>query len=234
MNSYIFNKLDYFIWDAHACPTLSLNADLSALFEFKNNGYSYVSLNVGFEANSRKEVLAIINYFTHFIAENQSDFLLVKNIDELLDAKKNNKLAISFDIEGIGPLDNALENVELFYNLGVKQIAPVYNTDNVCGGGCFDNDNGLKPEGYDLVKEMNRLGILIDCSHSGYKTSLDIIENSKHPIIFSHSNPKKLCNHERNISEDLIVACAEKNGVIGLNGINIFITDEKSTAVNFS
>jgi len=229
----MFNKSEHIIWDAHAYPTLEVGSDLSSLFKFKKYGYSYVCLNVGFEPQSKNEVTNIINYITNYIDENSKNLQLVKSTDEILEAKKTNKLAISFDIEGIGPFENLIENIEFFYNLGVKQIAPVYNKNNNFGGGCFDHDTGLKSSGLDFIDEMNRLGILIDCSHAGYKTCFDIINASSKAIIFSHSNPKELKNHERNIPDQLIINCAKKGGVIGLNGINIFLKNQIITAGNF-
>lgn len=228
-----FSKLNHIIWDAHACPTLGANGDLLTLFEFKKYGFSYVSLNVGFEPNSKIEVLNTITYITDFINHYPQDFKLIQTVTEVLEAKKTNKLAISFDIEGVGPFENNIENIELFYNLGVKQIALIYNKNNDFGGGCFDKDTGLKIQGYEFIKEMNRLGILIDCSHAGYNTSLDILNASTSPIIFSHSNPHKLCGHERNIRDDLIISCAKSNGVIGLNGISIFLAQNEITTSNF-
>ena len=97
-----------------------------------------------------------------------------------------------------------------------------YNLNNEAAGGCHDKDIGLSTFGKAIVKEMNRLGIIIDCSHAGLKTTMDIMEHSTKPIVFSHSNPRAICEHERNITDDQIKACAKIGGVIGINGMGIF------------
>jgi len=83
----------------------------------------------------------------------------------------------------------------MLYTLGVRQMSFAYNQNNGFGAGCFDNDTRLSNLGKSLVKKFNEVGMIIDCSHVGYKTSLEIIDLSEHPIIFSHSNSYKLMNH---------------------------------------
>ena len=82
---------------------------------------------------------------------------------------------------------------------------------------------GLTAFGREVVGEMNRLGILIDCSHASPSTCLEAMRLSTDPVIFSHSNPRALCDHQRNITDGLIKACADQGGVIGVNGIGLFL-----------
>jgi membrane dipeptidase len=77
---------------------------------------------------------------------------------------------------------------------------------------------------------MTRIGLVPCCSHTGYRTAMDILEHARTPVIFSHSNPRALCDHPRNIPDDLIRACAATGGVIGINGISLFLGDETPTA----
>src|SRR4029079_2889381 len=105
--------------------------------------------------------------------------------------KRNNKLTIGFDIEGCEILNGQQEMVSKFYDLGVRQIQLTYNLNNSAGGGCLDEDMHLSEYGKQLILACNKIGMVIDCSHSGYKTSMDMIELSSHPVIFSHSNPAK-------------------------------------------
>ena len=101
-----------------------------------------------------------------------------------------------------------------------------YNLNNEAGGGCHDTDVGLTSFGRAVIRAMNNIGILIDCSHTGYRTTMEAMEASSHPVVFSHSNARTLCDHERNIKDDQALACAAGGGVVGVNGIGIFLGED--------
>lgn len=210
-------------WDAHGCPPFKIGTDLSFLKRYKNSGVNFISLNVGFDLTTKSEALQLINYFRQWIHQHNDDYVIIENIEELLECQKTNKLGIAFDLEGCNLLDGQLDMVSQFYSLGVRQMVFAYNTNNLSGGGCFDTDICLTSFGKQLVKKCNRVGMVIDCSHVGFQTSLDIINLSEHPVIFSHSNPATLVQHPRNITDKQIIACAAKGGVIGINGIGLFL-----------
>ena len=100
---------------------------------------------------------------------------------------------------------------------------------NAAGNGCHEpNDDGLSQFGRAVVKEMNALGMVVDASHTGYRTTMDILEASTAPVIFSHSNPATLQAHPRNIADDQIAACAQSGGVIGVVGFDGFLPGRKA------
>lgn len=210
-------------WDAHGCPPFTIGADLSFLSRYKNSGVNFVSLNVGFDLTSQAETLELINYFHQWILKHNDEYMVAENVQQIFECQSKNKLSVAFDIEGCNLLNGQLEMVSQFYALGVRQMLFAYNKNNSSGGGCFDADTGLTQFGKQLVKEFNDVGMVIDCSHAGYQTSMEIMELSKYPIVFSHSNPAKLVNHPRNITDEQIIACAKRDGVIGINGIEIFL-----------
>lgn len=210
-------------WDAHGCPPLKVGADLYFLRRYKSSGVNFVSLNVGFDLTTQNEALELIKYFNDWVEQHNTEYMIVKTVKDILECQSNNKLSIAFDIEGSNLLNENLGMVSKFFALGVKQLLFVYNTNNASGGGCFDIDTGLTNFGKQLVKKCNDVGMIIDCSHVGYKTSLEIMDLSKYPVVFSHSNPARLVNHPRNITDEQIIACAKTNGVIGINGIGIFL-----------
>src|SRR3990167_4908481 len=217
-------------WDAHGCPPFKIGADLSFLKRYKNSGVNFISLNVGFDLTTKTETLQLINYFRQWIHKHNEDYVIIENVQALLKCQTKNKLGIAFDLEGCNLLDGQLDRVSEFYSLGVRQMVFAYNTNNLSGGGCFDIDTGLTSFGKQLVKECNRVGMVIDCSHVGYQTSLDIINLSEHPVVFSHSNPATLVQHPRNITDAQIIACAAKGGVIGINGIGLFLGNNELLA----
>ena len=154
--------------------------------------------------------------------------MLVGNIDDIESARQLGKLAVSFDIEGMNALNNDINMLGVYHALGVRQMLFAYNLNNTAAGGCHDKDMGLTEFGRRIVREMNRLGMIVDCSHAAYQTTMDIMSESSKPVVFSHSNPTSVCPHQRNIRDDQIKTCAETGGVIGVNGMGIFLGDNRS------
>ncbi|WP_367608288.1 dipeptidase [Legionella sp. W05-934-2] len=222
------------ICDSHACPDLSEEADLSHLHKYLESGYSFISLNVGFQPQSLEAIKKNCIAYKHFIDCNPKYFQFAKDVSDIILAKESNKLAISFDIEGLNKSTFNDSQLNVLRSLGIRQISPVYNQNNFLGGGCFDRDLGLTQEGKTFVKLMNHFGMVIDCSHVGEKTAFDIIDASEDPVIFSHSNPKAMNDHSRNISDKVIMGCAEKLGLICINGINLFLKDNVSSPKNIA
>ena len=110
------------------------------------------------------------------------------------------------------------------YKLGIRHILIVYNQRNTVGDGCHEReDGGLSGFGKALVKEMNRVGLMVDVSHTGYHTSIDVFDVSEAPVVFSHSNLRALFEHERNIRDDHAKACAASSEVVGVNGCGVFL-----------
>ena len=95
----------------------------------------------------------------------------------------------------------------------------------------MEGDIGLTSFGKDVIREMNRVGMVVDVSHMGYRATLEAFEVSSKPVIFSHSNPKGLREHARNISDEQIKACAQTGGVIGINGIGDFLGGTSSELI---
>jgi len=155
---------------------------------------------------------------------NQDKLLLVTCIDDIYRAKREGKLGILFHFQGTTPFEKNLNNIELFYRLGVRMVQLCYNVRDFVGDGCAERtDCGLSEFGIKVVEELNRLGIVVDCAHTGYRTTLDTIETSRTPVIVSHGNAKAVCDNSRNLPDDLIKAIAQNGGVVGMNGYPAFV-----------
>ena len=115
--------------------------------------------------------------------------------------KADGKMAILFDIEGAKALEGDLRLIERFHMLGVRWMLVAYNEANDIGGGCLEEDTGLTGLGREWVNEMERVGMTICCSHTGYKTALEVMAMATRPVILSHSNPKTLHDHPRNVPQ---------------------------------
>lgn len=218
------------VWDAHSCLPLTRAFDFDVLRRHRDAGVDYVSINVGMDFNPWPDCVRMLAWFRARIGERPDVFRVVGDTSGVKKAKADGVLAISFDLEGAITLDNDLDMLALYRDLGVRQIHLAYNRNNAIGGGCHDSedgdDAGLTAFGGRVVDEINRLGLLMDCSHTGHRTSMEIMERSSKPVIFSHANARAVTDHPRNIRDDQARACAKTGGVIGVNGVNLFVGDE--------
>jgi membrane dipeptidase len=154
-------------------------------------------------------------------------FVFVESMGDVRRAKADGKLAVSLHFQGSKAVGRDLNLVEAYKKLGVHHMLLCYNQKNDAGDGCHERtDGGLSRFGISLVEEMNRVGMVVDASHTGYETTMDIFEVSNQPVIFSHSSCRDLFDHERNVWDDQIVACARSGGVIGITGIGLFMSQK--------
>lgn len=219
------------VWDNHACMPLRPEDKefLPQLEKFRSGGVNVVALNVVFDAFTWELAIRMLVSFRQWVSLHPDKYLLAHNVTDILRAKSENKLAIFFDIEGGRAVEEDPGFVELFYQLGVRWMLIAYNQNNKLGGGCLDDDQGLTDYGRQIIREMERIGMLVCCSHTGHKTARDVMDFAQRPVIFSHSNPSGLHAHSRNIPDDLIRSCAKTGGIININGIGIFLGDNDNS-----
>ena len=221
---------DALVWDEHAGFESRPDADLTQLERWRAAGVAYLSVNVGYDVRPWSNTVKTLAAFRRRIAAEPERYILAETVGEVRRAKREGKLAITFDIEGMESLDGDLDMVELYYRLGVRHMLFAYNRNNRAGGGCHDQDVGLSDFGRAVIAEMNRVGMVVDCSHSAYRTTMEAMAASSAPVIFSHSNPRALADHPRNIRDDQIKACAATGGVVGLSGVSLFLDDDRVRA----
>jgi membrane dipeptidase len=213
------------VWDNHGCMPLRPHdtAFLPQLMRYAKAGVDVVSLNVGFDAVAWENTPQMLAMFRHWIRSHPGRYRLVETVADIRRARRERRLGVFFDIEGGGALNGRLEMVELYRDLGVRWMLIAYNRNNQLGGGCMDVDRGLTRFGRQVVTEMERVGMTVCCSHTGYRTTMDVMRHATRPVIFSHSNPLGVWRHRRNIRDEAIRACAGTGGVVGINGIGIFL-----------
>ncbi len=218
-----------FVWDAHAGVFPDPTIDLNLLESWRASGVDYLSINVGFDVMDGQQTLKTLAAYRHWLLAQEDNFVLVGTLEDIELARQAGKLAISFDIEGMNALNGDINMLSVFHALGVRQMLFAYNLNNEAAGGCHDTAMGLTDFGRSIVREMNRLGIIVDGSHASLQTTLDIMQESSKPVVFSHSNPVSVWDHQRNILDQQIEACAQTGGVIGLNGMGIFLGENNTS-----
>src|SRR3984957_16207235 len=215
-------------WDNHAGFAYAGPGDVDLLDHWRSAGINYLSINVGYDPVPWSTTIRAIADYTKGI-EALHDMVLCSTMPQVLAAWQAGQMALTFDIEGMGSLNGDVSMVELYYRLGVRQMLIAYNLNNDAGGGCHDQDTGLTDFGRAVVREMNRVGMVVDCAHSGIKSGLEAMKLSTKPCIFSHANARALHDHERNITDEQIKAVAATGGVVGVNGDSIFLGDGAAT-----
>jgi membrane dipeptidase len=157
----------------------------------------------------------------------QKDLKVVSNSSEMQKAIQAGKIALLPMMEGSEKLENNLSALPSFYKLGLRCITFTYHT-SVFADGSDDvpKHNGISAIGKVMVKEMNRLGIIIDMSHISAKSMSDILDITTAPIIFSHSNAKALCNVNRNVPDEILLRLKKNGGLIMLDMVAEHSTTE--------
>ena len=219
-------------WEAHTCLPLHPDADFSPLDRLRDAGVHYVSVNVGMDMNPVAQILTVMAGYRARLAAHPERYRLVVSIAEIHEAASAGVLAVGFDLEGALPLLGQPEMVALYRDLGVRQIHFAYNRNNPVADGCHDMERGLTPLGRRMVEAVNAAGVLMDCSHTGQRCSLEIMATSSQPVVFSHANPLALVAHGRNISDEQIRACAATGGVVCVSGVSAFLGISAPTATD--
>jgi len=170
---------------------------------------------------------------TRVLLRRNAGFTLALSAEDIRRAKKEGKEAVMFQLEPqtIGPV---LDRVDIGYELGVRCMLLTFNTRNFLGDGCGEKSNsGLSNLGFDVVERMNRVGMLIDLSHCGERTTLDAIEASKDPVLINHAGARALNPIMTRLKGDeQIQALAEKHGVFGVSAIPNQLSNAKRQGIN--
>lgn len=185
----------------------------------------YVSGNYAKTGGSASRALNLIDA-TYRAAEKYPDtFALASSSEDIRRAKKQKKIAALMGIEGGHAIEDSLSTLRQFYRLGVRYMTLTHNNTNNWADAARGEakHNGLTDFGREVVKEMNRLGMLVDVSHVSDKTMSDVLDASSAPIIASHSSAFALANHPRNINDELLRKIARNGGVVMINFYPAFL-----------
>ncbi len=178
-----------------------------------------------------KKAIEIIDAVVEEVRRHPDDLILATSSEEIVAAKQAGKIAILMGVEGGHMIDSSLEVLRNLYRLGARYLTLTHSAST----GWADSSGGsggLTDFGKDVVGEMNRLGMMVDISHTSDKTFFDAVETSKAPIIASHSSCRALAGHARNMTDEMLQALAAGGGVMHINYYNAFLDDENNRREN--
>lgn len=201
------------------------------LNDYKQGGVTAVAPTVGGE-HGAWVALKEIGGWLRTIRECE-DLVLIRSAQDVRAAKNHRKLGIILHFQGTEPIEKELDFIDTYKELGVGIIQLAYNERNRIGDGCeVREDVGLSRFGRTVIERMNEVGVIIDCSHTGYRTTRDAIEMSKTPVVISHAGSAVVYPNQRNLPDDLIKAIGENGGVIGANASPHFVSEARQATLD--
>ena len=211
------------IWDMVFIYEPEMGNGANLFDRYRAAGVDFISVHPAGDRHNIQEAMKRIARCRADIAAHP-DAVLVYSIEDILSAKADGKLAVGIHLEGFRCLERDLSMIELYYQLGVRFVHPIFNLNSEIGGGGADrHETGLTKFGVKMVQEMNRVGMLVDGAHAGYRSTIDMMEASTDPVIFSHLACHAVHPHFRNVRDDQIRFCAERGGVIGITGAAFYL-----------
>ncbi len=164
------------------------------------------------------EFLQRVKEWDRFFEQNSDLIFLGKTFEDITKAQSDNKTAIFFGFQNCSPIEDDINLIEKVYEHGCRFMQLTYNNQSLLATGCYEkNDSGVTNFGREAIKEMNRVGIVVDMSHSAEKSTLDAIEISEKPIAITHANPSFWHQALRNKSDFLLKKLSESGGILGLS-----------------
>lgn len=182
-----------------------------------NSGLNAFFLTVPYSTEGSREAARAIARIHRLADDPHHGLRVIRNCQDLTKAKEAGEIGLILWFQDPHPVENSLELLRVFYELGVRTMQLTYNRANYLGAGSTEErDRGLTKFGAEVIAEMNHLGMVIDLSHSSKQTALDAMRESKHPVLFSHANPRALTDSPRNKDDEELKLLAEQGGVVGL------------------
>jgi membrane dipeptidase len=160
--------------------------------------------------------------------EMSGDVRHVETVDDIREAKRDGKLGVIFGVQNSTWIEQERERIRILYKLGLRTLQLTYMERNWVGDGCLEPENrGLTNFGMQVVRECNRLGIVVDCSHVGIRTTLDAAKCSQHPVVISHTAVRAITDNPRCVTDEQMKAVAGNGGTIGITTYSPFIRADR-------
>jgi microsomal dipeptidase-like Zn-dependent dipeptidase len=212
----------------NACDsTFVPNFDENYFPKLMESKLTAISITVNYQGwMDFKDVLLNFNVLHSKIESNSDKLLLVESVHDIQRAKEEGKVGVIMAFQDARPMEYDIGLLKPLHRLGLRISGLTYQRKNYFADGCGERtDSGLSTMGVQLVEEMNRLGVVIDLTHTGNASSLDTIEISKDPVVFSHNCAKGVYDHFRNSSDEELKALANKGGVNCVSTFSPFLKE---------
>ena len=199
------------------CSPIDLTPPLKAddLAAVRQSGITAVNCTVS--QNNFEDTVDNISGFEELIDKQPAAFLIVRRYSDIARAKREGKVGIMFGFQYTSFLEQDPERIDIFRRLGVRIMQLTYNNRSIFGDGCLEPGNaGLSKAGISAIKKMNDLGVALDLSHSGYRTTSEGIAESKKPVLISHSGCAAVYAHPRNKPDEILKSLADRGGYFGV------------------
>ena len=205
MNNYRIDNLQYCNWSKE-------------IFEINNEAkLNAIHVTIAYHENFR-EVEENLKIWDKYFSKYKDLIFQGKNFKDIEKAHKEKKTAVFFGFQNCSPIGDNIDLVEEIHKLGIVFMQLTYNNQSLLATGCYEeNDSGVTRMGKEVIKEMNKLGVVVDMSHSAEKSTLDAIKISSKPIAITHANPSFWFPAKRNKSNEVLKALADSGGMIGLS-----------------
>ena len=193
------------------------NWDRTIFEQLKQGGVTMVHVTIVYHEQIRETLLRISEWNRHF--ELNSDLIMpVKNADDIRLAKSVGKVGIMFGAQNCSPIEDDIGMVSVMREVNMMIMQLTYNNQSLLATGCYEsNDSGVTRFGRQVIQEMNRVGMVVDMSHSAERSTLEAIEISERPIVISHANPISFHDAKRNKSDTVLKALGNSGGLLGFS-----------------
>lgn len=183
-------------------------------------------------SNAYEQALEFFSRWNAFIAGSDERLMRIDSVNDFARVKSSKKIAVILGLQNAQHFRRP-DDVNFFYNLGQRVSQLTYNSRNLIGNGATERrDEGISDFGVTIIDRMNRVGMAIDVSHCGDRTTLDAFELSKKPVLITHSNCRVLANgHPRDKSDEAILALKKSGSVMGITGVRMFVRDREPTTI---
>lgn len=192
------------------------NFDREIFTELRDGGLTCVTPTLAFWEDAG-ETMDELGRWRDLERENTDLVVIARGVDDIEAAYASGRTAILLGTQNSSPIEDRIRYVELFHDMGLRVMQLTYNNQNAIGGSCYEpSDSGLTRFGREVVKEMTRVGMVVDLSHVGERTGIDAIDVADRPVAVTHANPRSLYEHARNKGDELLHALAANDGMLGL------------------
>ncbi|PHX65641.1 MAG: dipeptidase [Gemmatimonadetes bacterium] len=228
LSVFTLNFPDQAKWEAN--PETFTEAEFKV---FLDSGINVFHPAVGLGgANAYEQALEFFSRWNAFIAGSDERLMRIDSMQDFARVKASKKIAVILGLQNAQHFRRP-DDVNFFYNLGQRVSQLTYNSRNLIGNGATERrDEGISDFGAAIIDRMNKVGMAIDVSHCGDRTTLDAFELSKKPVLITHSNCRVLANgHPRDKTDEAILAVKKSGSVIGITGVRMFVRDKEPTTI---